>query len=558
MNGSFKVRYEHLVITEIQPHVAITLKRVMRQIRASAVVPISVGLTPAVAEDFEWFMQRYPMEGPVEEIARMAEKSREIGRQIEQAISGDVSQVDVKLSGVTLRDYQIRGVSALWAGKRMLIGDDVGLGKTYVGLGMLSRKEARPALIVVQAHLIKQWEENVRRVFPALRTYVIRTTNPKKEYLKQADVYITTYHRISKWVNHFHSGRAKSVEFDEVQELRNPGSEKYKAAKNIADAMEYVVGLTATPVYNYGQEMHAIMDVIQPGCLAGKDEFTREWCDGNGRGIVKDPKALGTFLRSRKAFLRRTRSEVGRELPMENRIVHTVPYDQAEHDRIEDMAMKLATTVMTGSFEAQGQAARELDLMLRMATGVAKAKYVAEYVKILLENGERVLLAGWHRDVYDIWLRELKDWSPSMYTGSESGAGKHRSKEDFVVGKSRVMIMSLRSGAGLDGLQGICRTVVFGELDWSPEVHKQVIGRLRRDRNDGQKEQQVDAIFLVSDGGSDPVMVDILGLKAEQAQGINDPTAGVTQIVADSGRIKQMAQRFLDRRSGQLPMGSVL
>src|SRR5579884_3848269 len=41
--------------------------------------------------------------------------------------------------------------------------------------------------------------------------------------------------------------------------------------------------------------------------------------------------------------------------------------------------------------------------------------------------------------------------------------------------------MSLRSGAGLDGLQEDCTVGVFGELDWSPEQHRQCIGRLDRD-----------------------------------------------------------------------------
>jgi hypothetical protein len=73
--------------------------------------------------------------------------------------------------------------------------------------------------------------------------------------------------------------------------------------------------------------------------------------------------------------------------------------------------------------------------------------------------------------------------------------------------------MSLRSGAGLDGLQKRCSTMVFGELDWSPGVHHQCIGRLDRE---GQ-EQPVTAMFLVCDDGSDPPMMEVLGLKAAAA-----------------------------------------
>jgi SNF2 family DNA or RNA helicase len=177
-----------------------------------------------------------------------------------------------------------------------------------------------------------------------------------------------------------------------------------------------------------------------------------------------------------------------------------------------------------------------------MATGVAKAKAVAEYVKILLENDEPVLLAGWHRDCYAIWLKELAAYAPVMYTGSESPNQKEQSKEAFIAGKSKLMIISLRSGVGLDGLQVACSTVVFGELDWSPKVHDQVIGRVNRDGQD----KPVTGIFLVCDGGSDPPMVDLLGLKAEQADGINDPFAPTGVVTeGDESRIQEMARRFL-------------
>lgn len=172
------------------------------------------------------------------------------------------------------------------------------------------------------------------------------------------------------------------------------------------------------------------------------------------------------------------------------------------------------------------------------------AKPVADYVRILLEAGERVLLAGWHRDVYEIWMKELSDYKPVMYTGSESSHQKEQAKRSMMTGDSNLMIISLRSGVGLDGLQTVCSTVVFGELDWSPQVHDQVIGRVDRD---GQ-EDEVTSIFLVSDGGSDPPMVDLLGLKGEQARGIVDPLATHEEQHSDEGRIKIMARKFLEQK----------
>ncbi len=70
--------------------------------------------------------------------------------------------------------------------------------------------------------------------------------------------------------------------------------------------------------------------------------------------------------------------------------------------------------------------------MMRQATGIAKAPYVAEFVRMLVESGESVMLYGWHRDVYNIWLERLAEFNPVMYTGTEGPAAKERSKQAFL------------------------------------------------------------------------------------------------------------------------------
>lgn len=211
-----------------------------------------------------------------------------------------------------------------------------------------------------------------------------------------------------------------------------------------------------------------------------------------------------------------------------------------------EITRQLALTVLRGDFVDAGKAARELDLKMRMMTGIAKARAVAAYVRLLLRDTPRVLLAGWHREVYATWSRELAEFQPVLYTGSESAAGKARSVEAFTTGTSRVMMISLRSGAGLDGLQHHCRDVVFGELDWSPQVHHQVIGRLRRP---GQQDQ-VSAHYLHTAGGSDPVLLETLGVKRDQSRGINDPGAAPRAKFTDDSRIKRLAQHVLGLEPG--------
>src|SRR5690606_8984520 len=214
----------------------------------------------------------------------------------------------------------------------LLCGDDVGLGKTVVGIAAaVAAEDSLPALVVCQTHLPNQWAEKCAEFVPHLKVHVIKTTKPYN--LPEADIYIISYSKISRWSEVFcvPGGFFKLVIFDEIQELRRKGSQKYDCAARIAQLANYKLGLSATPVYNYGGEIYNIMNILSPGCLGTFSEFVREWCSdthyGDDKIKVKDPKALGSYLRENYLLIRRTRQEVGRELPPVNKIVHEVEYD---------------------------------------------------------------------------------------------------------------------------------------------------------------------------------------------------------------------------------------
>lgn len=549
--GQIKFEDDRWLINQCQPHVCIKLKAIFTKISKTSIAPFEFKHTPENCTDLKWFMDRYPLEISQKDMDALLDGVLDHRREQEikeQIFLPSYSPPIIHLKGdAKPRQYQVIASELHKTTKRLLLGDDIGIGKTLSGVLTLTEAEKLPALVVVQTHLTKQWQSEINK-FTHLDSHIIKGTKPYS--LPFADVYIMKYSCLSGWVDVFTTGYFKSVIFDEIQELRRPSSNKYAAAKVISENVDYALGLSATPIYNFGDEIFYVMDLIKPGCLGKLWDFLREWTTQRGMNhMVIDPKALGTYLRDNYLMLRRTRTDVGRELPLINKIIHTVGYDEEDVKKSESLAHQLAIKITTGSFVERGSAARELDMLVRQTTGVSKAREVAAYVKILLENDEPVVLAGWHREVYSIWKDALQEYNPVFYTGTESDKQKQEAKESFVSGKTNLFIISLRSGIGLDGLQQRCRTVVIGELDWSPKVHEQLIGRVDRD---GQTEQ-VTAIYLVSEYGSDPVIIDLLGLKSSQAHGIVDPlTAPVTNINDDS-RIKILAEKFLHKRKSQTP-----
>jgi hypothetical protein len=431
---------------------------------------------------------------------------------------------------------------------------------TAVGIGVVADPRARPAAVVTLTHLPRQWRAEIDRFAPGLDVYVARTANPEQELTRvrrrhplfAPDVYLLNYHKLAGWAG-FLKERVRAVVFDEAQELRRPDSAKYRAAREVAAAAAYRLQCSATPVYNYGAEIYHVLDVIAPDALGMLDEFSREWCGWGEK--VKEPKALGAHLRDAGLMLRRTRAEVGRELPALQIIPHEIDADLAVLDEVENAADELARIILTQhglERGAQFRASEELSALLRQATGVAKAPFVAEFVRMLVDSGEKVLLYGWHHEVYSIWRDRLKDLEPAFYTGRESVPQKAASLERFAAGDTPVLVMSLRAGQGVDGLQEHCRTCVVGELDWSPGVLEQCVGRLHRD---GQAEPVV-AYYLVADSGSDPIMADVLGLKRRQAESIRDPGLDlIEKLEIDEGHVRRLAEAHLARKGRTAPAG---
>lgn len=132
---------------------------------------------------------------------------------------------------------------------------------------------------------------------------------------------------------------------------------------------------------------------------------------------------------------------------------------------------------------------------------------------------------------------------------------KAKSKKALMDGETNLLIMSIRSGIGVDGPQIRAPWIVIGELDWSKAVHLQNIGRGDRDGNPDP--ESCGAVYVTTEYGSDPVMLSVLGVKSDQGRGIQDPNSDGADISITSqlhsGRFKELAQNFLTNQGVQVP-----
>lgn len=547
----------HSIRVSCAPHVSMRFRRWFTKSIRDKENRVVIDFTDENANDVLWMAERFGVEVPASSqiraaAARWAERTRLIGEITNVGYSPQTFPLSLPP-----RPYQALAADMCLRTGSLLLGDDLGLGKTIVGIAVANEKRALPALVVAPSHLIRQWKREFGRFAPMRTVREAKRGTPYTFAGGFPDVLLMSYAKLHGWCDVL-AGKIRCVIFDEVAELRHRGTKKYQAAAAIAEQASFRLGMSATPVYNYGGEIWNVMNVITPGSLGSAGEFVREWCDGAGGGIekalVKAPEELGSHMIASGLMLRRTRKDVGRELPEIQVITHTVD-SNLDGVIAKDDKSRLATLVARiverqGDAEMRMKDSAELDWRLRQATGIAKAPAVAAFVQLLLEQGERVVLGGWHRAVYEIWMEALKEYRPVLYTGSETAPQKEEARRRFVEKQTPLMIMSLRSGAGVDGLQDVSRCTVFGELDWSPAVHNQFAGRQHRDR----QTQDVLVYYLVSEDGSDPVISDVLGIKESQQRGLQDPdAASLFKTPAPDSRdhIQKLARAWLARKGSK-------
>ena len=509
-----------------------------------------------------WLMMRFPLTVKMADLPlwdKAVAEARAYAVRQEQAarLPSRMTPPEGSFTG-ELMAFQQEGLAFLLQHDRCLLADEMGLGKTVQALSWLASTGLFPALVIPPAHLTRNWQEETARFLriggAPPRVHVVRGLKPYD--LPEADVYVMHYLLLRGWKEALPTLPFRAVIFDEIQELRHTGTEKYSAASLLSESCEHVIGLSGTPIYNKGGEIWNVINILDYHFLGDWESFSREWCYGYGNAVVVKPDLLGAYLKREGLMLRRTKQEVLKELPPKRRLVQELDWNDKVYARLmEPILPELLRWKSDGTLTASTRAMLEeqISQRARQATGVAKAPYVCQFVRALLEGGEKVLLFAHHHEVMDIYKKELHAFAPGFITGRETSAMKDRAVERFMTGKTDLVCISLRAASGLNLQRATC--VVFGELDWSPAVHSQAEDRAHRI---GQEESLL-CYYLVSPQGSDAAMQEALGLKVSQFVGLMGDTPVSAREAADAAsQARRHVERLVQELCGNAMEGACL
>lgn len=335
-----------------EPQVMLALKRHCARISKTEFGTVTLEDTEENGRMLDWFLYRYPMsmeDDVAEWLSSQAHSHKARLERFEEIVDPDYKP---RRFGLALppRDYQAVATELYLNRGFLLCGDDVGLGKTVVGIASFCDQRTLPALVVCLTHLQEQWKREIAKFAPELYVHILKKMSPyqlpKRDGLSP-DVIICPYSKIRGWGDAL-SGHVRSVVFDECQELRKNTSQKYYAAREIARKVDFALGLSATPIHNHGGEIWNVFDVLRKDSLGSFDEFDREWCGRlrHDSYYLHEPKAFGSMLREHHMMIRRTRAEVGRELPPLQEMTEFVDSNPVGFDKNDSAADALAKLIL--------------------------------------------------------------------------------------------------------------------------------------------------------------------------------------------------------------------
>ncbi|WAL58338.1 DEAD/DEAH box helicase [Thermocoleostomius sinensis A174] len=189
----------------------------------------------------------------------------------------------------TLRPYQVRGASWLAFLERWGLGaclaDDMGLGKTvqFIALMLHLQEQGgleKPTLLVCPTSVLGNWEREVKRFAPSLKTLVHHGDKRSQgkafvKAIKDKHLVITSYALVQRDVKDLQTVTWQGVVLDEAQNVKNPDAKQSQAIRQLD--CQFRIALTGTPVENRLAELWSIMDFLNPGYLGPRNFFQRRF-----------------------------------------------------------------------------------------------------------------------------------------------------------------------------------------------------------------------------------------------------------------------------------------
>ena len=362
---------------------------------------------------------------------------------------------------VSLRGYQAFGARFALAQRRVVLGDEMGCGKTVEAIAALAHLRAEGArhfLVICPASVLVNWMREVAS-HSSLKPY--RLHGPRHEadlraWGRNGGVGVTTFEAVQN-LEPPPGAEVAMLVVDEAHYVKNPDTRRSAAVRAWTDRVERVLFLTGTPMENRVEEFRNLVGYLQPGlvdsvdgtdAVAGSESFRR---------------AVGP------AYLRRNQEDVLSELP---ELVRVDEWDELGPEDAEAYRAAVASRSFMGMRRAAYASADPANC--------AKLRRLVEIADEAGENGRKVVVFSYFRDILDLVCRTLGDRAMGPLTGDVQPSRRQELVDEFAATKGHAVLVSQIQAGGVGLNMQAASVVILCEPQVKPTLETQAIARAHR------------------------------------------------------------------------------
>ena len=432
---------------------------------------------------------------------------------------------------------------------RLLLGDEMGLGKSLQALLCVLAGQYQRILIVCPAVVKVNWANEVEK-WTELTPSVVYGRSGDYE---TGDVTIVNYDLLQHRLDALCEDDYDCVVFDECHNLKSQKAERTKAAKRLAKwpTVQGIIAMSGTPILNRPEEIFTTLNMLKPSTFPDYFLFGKKYCAAIHNGYGWDFGGASNIETSddgvtvplnhllKDVMLRRTMDDprLSSQMPDLLETVLEVEVDRTQYDEAYNTCMdQLEYHRTTGSGSIPPGLLLNILTELRHSAGNAKVDVAANWaIDYYEQTGKPLVIFAHHINVVErIATRLSLKAQCGLITGSTQDKERQKIISAFQEGHVQFLICStlaMKEGVNLDTAD----TTLFVERQWVPAHEKQAAARVRR------LTQESSVCHKVVLSAKDTVDMHFDKVVSEKAavvkaalDGTDDDKTRIAQLVADS------------------------
>jgi superfamily II DNA or RNA helicase/intein/homing endonuclease len=397
--------------------------------------------------------------------------------------------------GMNLRPYQKVAVEYFDKNERVLIGDQMGTGKTISAIASVQHKKAYPCLVVCPASLKGNWKNEWETWVKRRKVRIIEGWNHSNF---RGSVLICNYSIITKHVDRLREKGFKSIICDESHYLKNGKAKRTKAVKKIARKVPNRILLSGTAVINRPEEIISQLKILGrfKENFGNWHSFVTRYCDAKKGRFGWDTSGASNLDELheklvRSCYIRRNKEDVLKDLPPKQfssfqfELSNKKEYEKAEKDiakflkdkALEDPKLKKRLKKMNkvnAKRKKDRIAARIIQKTLaaehlikinelRKLTSEGKIDEAISWIENFLSTGEKLIVFAHFKDTIS---KIVERFDCPKITGDVKSSRRTEIVEEFQNGEHQLLALNTQAG-GVGITLTAASNVAFVEIPWT-------------------------------------------------------------------------------------------